>query len=85
MAAKKKVAKKPVRKPVAKKDVGCKCADGADAALKPLNGVLVGTLRLNKAPRRVYIAVEKLDVTSRVKPPYVAATYCPFCGKKVPE
>lgn len=64
---------------------GCDCAEEIDKLLKPRNGVLTGTLRLNKAPRRVYIAVEKLDTTSRMKPPFLAATYCPFCGKKAPE
>lgn len=77
MAAKKKAA--------AKKTEGCNCADEIDALLKPKNGVLVGSMRLNPGPRRVYLAVEKLDTAVRTKPPsYIPANYCPFCGKKAP-
>lgn len=75
MASKKKAAA-PV--------VGCDCAEKIDEMLKPRGGALVGTLRLNTAPRRVYVAVEKRDTASRVKPPMLAVSYCPFCGVKAP-
>ena len=67
-----------------KKARTCDCAEKMDEALKPYNGMLVGSLRLNNAPRRVYIMVEKRDDMSRTKPPRVAASYCPFCGVKQP-
>lgn len=81
MAAKKKAA--AAKKTTAK---GCNCADLIDDMLKPRNGVLVGTLRLNPAgPRRVYVAIEKLDTAERQKPPMLQANHCPFCGKKYPK
>ncbi len=62
----------------------CKCAEEVDKLLASKNGQLVGSLRLNGAPRRIFVAVEKLDGDSREKPPLLAASFCPFCGKASP-
>lgn len=63
----------------------CNCIDEVNKALKPFNGVLVGGMQLIPAPRRVWIAVEKLDSNVRQKPPArIVAKYCPFCGTAMP-
>lgn len=35
-----------------------------------------------RKPKRVLIAVEKLDIAKRSKRVAVMADYCPFCGEK---
>lgn len=64
---------------------GCKCFDEIDKLLKERNGSLVGAIRLRGEPVRAYVAIQKFDEASRVKPGFLAANYCPFCGEKYPE
>lgn len=64
------------------------CADRINAWLAEKNGVLLGGLSLLpdgkvEASRRIYLAVDKLDPKKRIRPPRVACSYCPFCGKEI--
>lgn len=68
-----------------KKAVGHTCIDEINKLLSGRNGKLVGALSLSGAPPRVYLAVEKLDLLKREKPPILAANFCPFCGKQEPK
>ena len=66
-----------------------KCIQQVADALAKQNGTFYGlglTINLSSGetvPDVLYIATEKVDRKSRVKPPLVRATFCPFCGESL--
>jgi uncharacterized protein (DUF2062 family) len=79
------------------KPSGCGCRDKANAVLAEHNTRLVENIGMLMHPRRaarslfrfttdrILVATEKVDASSRKRSLVVAATFCPFCGKKLPE
>lgn len=60
--------------------MGCACISDVNNKLAEHNAGLVTTLFA--APKRVVIGTNKVDSKKRGKPPYMLATFCPFCGEK---
>ena len=63
------------------------CIKMINDALDPEGERLKFALSLVGAPARIYVATEKKgdarDSRRRGNPRLLAATYCPFCGKKM--
>lgn len=66
---------------------GCDCIERVDETLKLYNTRLVVAFALLKGPvSRATIATERIEkLRDGKKAKVVAATFCPFCGKKYPE
>lgn len=70
----------------------CNCVEQMNKALEPFNTILTRgfSLTLTK-PRKmelvspIYLETEKLDSSIRKPKKTVLATFCPFCGKKLPD
>lgn len=62
--------------------VGCKCKDEVNAHLAQHNGRLQNNLLDDTT---IFIETAKLDEKKRGKPPAMIATFCPFCGEKLPN
>lgn len=61
------------------------CFDQADAKLADRNTRLSYMFGISPTGAGTFlrIATEKVDTSKRGKPVNMAATYCPFCGKKL--
>jgi hypothetical protein len=61
-----------------KRKTNCDCIDKVNANLAEYNGALETNMLAD--PPRALISVYKVSPRSRIKPPHVEATCCPFCG-----
>jgi hypothetical protein len=62
----------------------CTCLDQMNEHLRPYGGAVLTSLL--SEPPRVFVATTHLESVKRKKKlPLVVATFCPFCGVKVPE
>lgn len=80
-----------------KKPKKCGCREEVNARLKEHNTRLATDVGRLIAPRRatrsmlrfttnrMLVTTEKIDKRSRKAPLVVAAVFCPFCGRKLPE
>jgi hypothetical protein len=65
----------------------CECQQKFNDLLKPCGFRLATAIQVTKKMHlipRLMLRLEKLDGTKRAKEPVVAATFCPFCGVKLP-
>lgn len=59
------------------------CIKQVDKVLATRGEQLTYALSLVGAPRRIFVSTEKVE--GKARPAMLAATYCPFCGKKMPS
>lgn len=62
----------------------CNCLDQMNEALRPHGGEIMTSL-FSEPPRLFVTTTHLANVKRKRKLPLVVATYCPFCGVKVPE
>lgn len=67
----------------------CTCMTGINADLKEHNARLATSFVMTRDRKGMdclpIVQTEKLQSKSRVKPPIVLPTFCPFCGVKYPR
>lgn len=61
------------------------CIGKIDELLATRGGRLKLAIKIDGSPRDVYVATEPLEGKRKDKVGLLAATYCPFCGKKMPR
>lgn len=59
------------------------CIARVDRALAPRGYKLKGAIYLSGASRDIFVQTEALDEVKKKHGLMLAATFCPFCGKKV--
>lgn len=70
----------------AKKSKGCGCIKKVNKLLKPRGYAVHHTIGFTGAPPVAILNLVKIeDSATRKGPTVLAATYCPFCGKKYPD
>lgn len=64
--------------------VACNCRDAINDELAKHGGELLASLFCD--PPRLFVATtHRMDVKRKKKLPLVVATFCPFCGVRIPE
>lgn len=60
----------------------CDCIEKVNELLAPKNGELSVAFSLTTGIAWPALTVEKIDKRSRIKPPGMVPTHCPFCGER---